>query len=46
MRACDAGEGSAYLVRPDGHVCARWKQVTPQKVRAALDRVLAKSEGN
>ena len=45
MHACDAVSGSAYLVRPDGHVCARWRQVTSAKLRAARERVLAKSGG-
>ena len=44
MRACDAVSGSAYLVRPDGHVCARWRQVAESKVRSALARVLARNE--
>ena len=43
MRLCDAIDGSAYLIRPDGHICARWKRVTAEKVQAALDRVLARS---
>ncbi len=42
MRVCDAVNGSAYLVRPDGHVCARWKEVTAEKVRATLDRAMAR----
>ena len=45
MRACDAVSGSAYLVRPDGHVCARWRQLSVAKVRSALARVLAKNAG-
>ena len=36
-RRYDAGPGTAYLLRPDLHVCARWKQPGP----AALARALA-----
>jgi 3-(3-hydroxy-phenyl)propionate hydroxylase len=32
---------AALLVRPDQHVCARWTQVTPQRVQAALARATA-----
>lgn len=46
LRACGGASGSAYLVRPDGHVGARWRQVTHAKVRAALERVLANQEGD
>ncbi len=46
LRACGGISGSAYLVRPDGHVCARWRQVNREKVRAALARVLANQRGN
>ena len=34
----DATPGTAYLVRPDQHVCARWRQPTEPAVRAALAR--------
>ena len=34
----DARPGSAYLVRPDQHVCARWRQVDALSVHAALAR--------
>jgi 3-(3-hydroxy-phenyl)propionate hydroxylase len=34
------GTGSALLVRPDQHVCARWLALTPPRLRAALRRAL------
>lgn len=35
-RRLDARPGTAYLVRPDQHVCARWRAPTEAAVRAAL----------
>jgi 3-(3-hydroxy-phenyl)propionate hydroxylase len=35
------GVGAAYLLRPDQHVCARWLQLTPERLDAALQRALA-----
>lgn len=32
----DATPGTAYLIRPDQHVCARWRAPTEAAVRAAL----------
>jgi len=34
------GPGSALLVRPDQHVCARWQALTPGRLQAALRRGL------
>ena len=52
-RACDhtgrlypmygASEGSLYLVRPDGHVLARWHDACRADVNAALGHVLGES---
>ena len=42
LHTYDAVNGGAYLVRPDGHVCARWKRITLEKLRSALDHALAK----
>jgi 3-(3-hydroxy-phenyl)propionate hydroxylase len=36
----DAAPGTLYLVRPDQHVCARWRKANAGDVRAALDRAL------
>lgn len=38
----DMQPGTAYLLRPDQHVCARWRQLTPAKLQAALDLALSK----
>ena len=34
----DASPGTAYLIRPDQHVCARWRHWNPGIVRDALAR--------
>ncbi len=34
------GEGAAYLLRPDQHICARWLQLDGPRLRSALDQVL------
>ncbi|MEC4723145.1 FAD-dependent oxidoreductase [Noviherbaspirillum sp. CPCC 100848] len=34
----DAKPGTFYLIRPDQHVCARWRKLEPELVRQALAR--------
>jgi 3-(3-hydroxy-phenyl)propionate hydroxylase len=36
----DATPGAAYLLRPDQHLCARWRRCDAEKVRAARDRAI------
>ncbi|MFO1466630.1 MAG: FAD-dependent monooxygenase, partial [Steroidobacteraceae bacterium] len=36
-RDWDATDGSAWLVRPDGHVLARWRRVVASEVRQMID---------
>lgn len=37
----DAHPGTTYLIRPDQHVCARWRAPTPSDVVVAMRRALA-----
>lgn len=39
----DARPGTTYLIRPDQHVCARWRGFRPEAVRAALDRAVGRA---
>jgi 3-(3-hydroxy-phenyl)propionate hydroxylase len=34
----DARAGTVYLVRPDQHVCARWRAPTREQLQAAMAR--------
>ncbi|HET7525078.1 MAG TPA: FAD-dependent oxidoreductase [Burkholderiaceae bacterium] len=40
-RRYDGAPGTAYLLRPDQHVCARWRSVAADAASAALRRALA-----
>ncbi|MBV8619472.1 MAG: FAD-dependent oxidoreductase [Curvibacter sp.] len=40
-RRLDAAPDTAYLIRPDQHVCARWRHPTEAAVKAALARATA-----
>jgi 3-(3-hydroxy-phenyl)propionate hydroxylase len=39
----DGRPGSCYLLRPDHHVAARWRQFDAGKVTQALDRALGRA---
>ncbi len=40
---CDARAGTFYLIRPDQHVCARWRVFDASAIEAALARATAKA---
>ncbi len=45
LAAARYGAGWTYLIRPDQHVAAAWKQFTQDDINAALARALAKRTG-
>lgn len=40
----DAAPGAAYLFRPDGHVCARWRKLQRNDLTNAIEKALGRSE--
>lgn len=40
----DARPGTTYLVRPDGHVQARWRELLPEQIIALLKKTLARAD--
>ena len=43
---CDAHPGTVYLLRPDQHVCARWRSLDPQAVAGSMARALGRPLGH
>ncbi|MFI5012229.1 MAG: FAD-dependent oxidoreductase [Hyphomicrobiales bacterium] len=42
VRRYDVRQGSGYLLRPDGHVAARFREITASRLEAALSRACGK----
>lgn len=43
-RRYDAEKGAVYLIRPDQHVCARWRRPRQAEIAAALARATGKEQ--
>lgn len=41
----DARPGTLYLIRPDQHVCARWRQVDIAAIQQAMSRATGNAQG-
>ena len=41
---CDATAGSCYLIRPDQHIAARWRELDFDKINAAMLKATAQPE--
>ncbi len=39
----DAKDGTTYLIRPDQHICARWRNPSAKAIRAAHEQAMCKS---